>query len=124
MPSDSSVTQDRASQPDGRWGRAVVIGGGYAGLATARVLADFFAEVVILEQDAADEEVGVHPHVPQGYHAHAVMAKGAEVMERRCRAGRRTRPMDVLADRFRRPGAPPATTRDSRSSPRACPILT
>lgn len=64
-----------------RWGTAVVIGGGFAGLVTARVLADFFAEVVILEQDRLDESSGVHPHAPQGYHAHAVLAKGGEILE-------------------------------------------
>jgi 2-polyprenyl-6-methoxyphenol hydroxylase-like FAD-dependent oxidoreductase len=82
LPRYSRVPQDRTSRPATRWGRAVVIGGGYAGLVTARVLADFFADVVILEQDPVDEQTGVHPHVPQGYHAHAVLARGAEVMER------------------------------------------
>ncbi|KIZ14302.1 hypothetical protein SNA_34940 [Streptomyces natalensis ATCC 27448] len=57
------------------------MGGGYSGLVTARVLADHFAEVVILEQDPLDEHTGTHPHVPQGYHAHALLAKGAEVLE-------------------------------------------
>jgi len=64
-----------------RWGKAVVIGGGYAGLVTARVLADHFDEVTILERDPVDETTGVHPHVPQGYHAHAMLAKGSEILE-------------------------------------------
>lgn len=64
-----------------RHGTAVVVGGGYAGLVTARILADFFATVVMIEHDAVDGDTGVHPHVPQGYHAHVILAKGAEVLE-------------------------------------------
>ncbi|MGW0732487.1 FAD-dependent oxidoreductase [Streptomyces sp. NPDC002851] len=64
------------------WGKAVVIGGSYAGLVTARVLADFFAEVVIVERGAMDEDTGTHPGAPQGYHAHAMLAKGGEILQR------------------------------------------
>lgn len=67
---------------DPRWGRAVVVGGGYAGLVTARVLADHFAEVLVLERDPVGPDTGVHPHVPQGYHAHALLARGGDVLER------------------------------------------
>ncbi|WP_169739971.1 FAD-dependent oxidoreductase [Actinospica robiniae] len=65
-----------------RWGKAVVIGGGFAGLVTARVLTDFFVEVVILEQDELDENAGVHPDVPQGKHAHGMLARGGQILER------------------------------------------
>ncbi|MFI1362008.1 FAD-dependent oxidoreductase [Streptomyces griseochromogenes] len=69
----------RADRP---WGKAVVIGGSYAGLVTARVLADFFSEVVLVERDAVDEDTGAHPGAPQGYHAHAMLARGGEILER------------------------------------------
>ncbi|MEU7581737.1 FAD-dependent monooxygenase [Streptomyces sp. NPDC041068] len=69
------------SPPGTRWGRAVVVGGGYAGLVTARVLADHFAEVLVLERDPVASDTGVHPHVPQGYHAHAMLARGGEALE-------------------------------------------
>ncbi|MFG3053313.1 NAD(P)/FAD-dependent oxidoreductase [Kitasatospora sp. NPDC048239] len=62
-------------------GKAVVIGGSYAGLVTARVLAEFFGEVVVIERDAVDDRTGVHPGAPQGYHAHAMLARGGEVLE-------------------------------------------
>lgn len=65
-----------------RWGRAAVVGGSYAGLVTARVLADFFDEVVLLERDPVDGDTGSHPGAPQGYHAHAMLAKGGEVLEK------------------------------------------
>ncbi|QES09547.1 monooxygenase [Streptomyces venezuelae] len=64
------------------WGTAVVVGGSYAGLVTARVLADFFDEVVVLERDPVDGDTGSHPGAPQGYHAHAMLAKGGEVLEK------------------------------------------
>ncbi|MEU8968897.1 FAD-dependent monooxygenase [Streptomyces monashensis] len=67
---------------DRPWGKAVVIGGSYAGLVTARVLADFFGEVVLVERDAVDEDTGVHPGAPQGHHAHALLARGGQVLER------------------------------------------
>ncbi|MFI0811958.1 FAD-dependent oxidoreductase [Streptomyces echinatus] len=67
---------------DRPWGKAVVIGGSYAGLVTARVLADFFTEVVVVERDAVDEDTGVHPGAPQGHHAHAMLAKGGQILER------------------------------------------
>ncbi|MFI5828560.1 NAD(P)/FAD-dependent oxidoreductase [Streptomyces sp. NPDC051578] len=63
------------------WRRAVVIGGGYAGLLAARVLADHFAEVLVLERDAVDHTTGAHPSAPQSYHAHAMLAKGAQTLE-------------------------------------------
>ncbi|MFI7321194.1 NAD(P)/FAD-dependent oxidoreductase [Streptomyces venezuelae] len=70
-----------SSPPAARWERAVVVGGGYAGLVTARVLADHFTEVLVLERDPVSPDTGVHPHVPQGYHAHALLARGGEVLE-------------------------------------------
>ncbi|SDS71903.1 2-polyprenyl-6-methoxyphenol hydroxylase [Streptomyces sp. TLI_053] len=63
------------------WGRAVVIGGGYAGLLAARVLADHFTEVLVLERDTLDRTTGAHPSAPQSYHAHAMMARGARTLE-------------------------------------------
>ncbi|OIJ98514.1 hypothetical protein BIV23_29625 [Streptomyces monashensis] len=49
---------------------------------TARVLADFFSEVVLVERDAVDEGSGAHPGAPQGYHAHAMLARGGQILER------------------------------------------
>ena len=74
--------KNSAVQNSGTWKKAVVIGGAYAGLVTARVLADHFSEVVILERDLVDERTGTHPSAPQEYHAHALLAKGGEILER------------------------------------------
>ncbi|WP_051942847.1 FAD-dependent oxidoreductase [Streptacidiphilus rugosus] len=59
----------------------MIVGGSFAGLVAARVLADHFDEVVLVEQDEVTDETGVHPHTPQGHHAHAMLARGAEVLE-------------------------------------------
>ncbi|WP_051854892.1 NAD(P)/FAD-dependent oxidoreductase [Streptomyces sp. NRRL B-1347] len=75
------VESKRSLPSDAPRGRAVVVGGGYAGLVTARVLADHFEEVLVLERDAVGPDSGVHPSVPQGYHAHALLAKGGDVLE-------------------------------------------
>ena len=61
--------------------QAVVIGGSIAGLMTARVLSDHFAQVTILERDAVSL---THPEArkgqPQARHLHGLLASGREVM--------------------------------------------
>ncbi|MBB5932825.1 FAD-dependent oxidoreductase [Streptomyces echinatus] len=64
-----------------RGGRAVVIGAGVAGLAAARVLADHFEAVTVLERDTLESGAAVRPGVPQGHHVHGLLALGAEVLE-------------------------------------------
>ncbi|GHE08465.1 methyltransferase domain-containing protein [Streptomyces alanosinicus] len=70
------------SHRHGRSGRALVIGAGISGLLAARVLADHFSQVEILEQDTLPSEPRQRPGVPQGHHVHGLTARGAEVMER------------------------------------------
>jgi 2-polyprenyl-6-methoxyphenol hydroxylase-like FAD-dependent oxidoreductase len=60
---------------------AVVIGGSMAGLLTARVLSDFYAQVTILERDALPETAVPRKGVPQGRHAHALLGRGHTIME-------------------------------------------
>lgn len=57
--------------------RAVIIGGGIAGVAAARVLADRFAEVIVLERDP---EVAPRPHVPQLAQTHILGAHGYRLL--------------------------------------------
>ncbi|MFD8082029.1 FAD-dependent oxidoreductase [Kitasatospora sp. NPDC059722] len=61
--------------------KAVVVGAGIAGLLAARVLADAFTEVEVLEQDTLPDGPAQRPGVPQGHHVHGLTARGAEVME-------------------------------------------
>jgi len=59
---------------------AIVIGGSMAGLLAARVLADHFAQVTLVERDALE---GAAPRkgVPQGRHAHGLLAQGQLILE-------------------------------------------
>ncbi len=59
---------------------AVVIGGGVAGLVTARVLADHFEQVVVLERDHIAEGPAIHKSIPQGNHLHALLLSGQQVL--------------------------------------------
>ncbi len=68
--------------PKGHIGdRVVVLGGSMAGLLAARVLADRFAEVVLVDRDAVTEAKGYRRGVPHGRHAHGIMAKGQQILE-------------------------------------------
>lgn len=61
---------------------AVVIGGSMAGLLSARVLADHFDEVTVVERDAlVDTSVEPRKGVPQSRHLHALLAKGEEILD-------------------------------------------
>ncbi|MBY8883032.1 FAD-dependent oxidoreductase [Actinacidiphila acidipaludis] len=62
-------------------GRAVVIGAGIAGLTAARVLADHFAEVVLLEAALLPSSPGPRGGVPQARHVHGMLARGAQTLE-------------------------------------------
>jgi len=56
--------------------RAVVVGAGMGGLATARVLADHFEEVLVLERDDLSDEGSPRAGIPQGKHVHVLLAGG------------------------------------------------
>ncbi len=57
--------------------RAVVVGGSVAGLLAARVLADHFDRVTLVERDALPETApGVRRHLPQAGHQHILRVCG------------------------------------------------
>jgi 2-polyprenyl-6-methoxyphenol hydroxylase-like FAD-dependent oxidoreductase len=60
--------------------QAVVIGGSLAGLMTARVLADHFDAVTVLERDHVDGQPALHQSIPQGNHLHGLLLGGQQVM--------------------------------------------
>lgn len=66
-----------------RGGHAVVVGGSYAGLLTAHTLAKHFERVTVCERDVIDRNTEFHPGVPQARHPHAVLARGAKLLEAR-----------------------------------------
>jgi 2-polyprenyl-6-methoxyphenol hydroxylase-like FAD-dependent oxidoreductase len=63
------------------YGRAVVAGGGIAGMLAARVLADHFQEVVLIERDLYPEGAVNRAGVPQARHLHFLLKRGLIVME-------------------------------------------
>ncbi|NRQ31723.1 hypothetical protein HII36_07705 [Nonomuraea sp. NN258] len=58
---------------------AVVCGAGLAGLLSARVLADRFARVTVVERDRLTR--GPRRGVPQGRHAHALLPRGQQIID-------------------------------------------
>src|SRR5580700_6739359 len=61
--------------------RAVVVGAGLGGLSAARVLADYFDEVIILDRDDLPDEATPRPGAPQGKHPHGLLGAGLNVLE-------------------------------------------
>ncbi len=61
---------------------AVVLGGSMAGLLAARVLADHVDQVTVVDRDDLPVEPGHRSGVPQSRHAHALLPRGAEILER------------------------------------------
>jgi 2-polyprenyl-6-methoxyphenol hydroxylase-like FAD-dependent oxidoreductase len=60
---------------------AVVIGAGMAGLVAARVLADHFAAVTVIERDRLPAGPTPRPGVPQSPHIHILLARGMAVLD-------------------------------------------
>lgn len=68
--------------PQIRGQHAIVLGGSMAGLLTARVLADAYERVTIVERDVLPEDYAARKGVPQGRHLHALLARGGQVLDR------------------------------------------
>jgi 2-polyprenyl-6-methoxyphenol hydroxylase-like FAD-dependent oxidoreductase len=66
-------------QPIGK--HAVVLGASMAGLAAARVLADAYERVTVLERDALPATAAHRKGVPQSRHAHGLLAAGRVALE-------------------------------------------
>jgi 2-polyprenyl-6-methoxyphenol hydroxylase-like FAD-dependent oxidoreductase len=65
-----------------RSGHAVVVGGSVAGLTAARVLADHFEKVTLVERDPLADSSEFRKGVPQGQHTHVLLKKGLEILSR------------------------------------------
>ncbi|MBP2401715.1 FAD-dependent monooxygenase [Streptomyces syringium] len=65
----------------GRVRRAVVLGGGMAGMLAAAALADRADEVVVVDRDRMPAGAGSRKGLPQARHAHLLMAGGARAVE-------------------------------------------
>lgn len=59
---------------------AVVLGASVSGLLAARVLSEFYDRVTVVERDTLPDGVGNRRGVPQGHHAHVLLASGSQVV--------------------------------------------
>ena len=62
-------------------GQAVVLGASMSGLLAARVLSDFYQTVTVVERDVLPTDDANRRGVPQGQHAHALWARGSQILE-------------------------------------------
>jgi 2-polyprenyl-6-methoxyphenol hydroxylase-like FAD-dependent oxidoreductase len=62
--------------------RAIVAGGGIAGLAAAAALSGRFGEVVVLDRDSLPDGVQVRMGAGQGAHLHQLLKAGEQALER------------------------------------------
>ena len=60
---------------------AVVLGASMSGLLVARVLADFYRTVTVVERDVLPTQTAQQRGVPQGRHAHALWPRGSRILE-------------------------------------------
>jgi 2-polyprenyl-6-methoxyphenol hydroxylase-like FAD-dependent oxidoreductase len=61
--------------------RAIVLGGGIAGLLSARVLAEAYHHVLVVDRDRLTGVDEPRRGVPHGRHAHALLARGQHILE-------------------------------------------
>jgi 2-polyprenyl-6-methoxyphenol hydroxylase-like FAD-dependent oxidoreductase len=61
--------------------RAVVVGAGISGLLTARVLSDVYDQVTIIDRDILPAGPAIRRGVPQGRHAHSLLAAGCAAVD-------------------------------------------
>ncbi|MGW0481093.1 FAD-dependent oxidoreductase [Nonomuraea sp. NPDC003214] len=61
--------------------RAVVLGGSMAGLLAARVLAEAYTDVLVVDRDALVGVSAARRGVPQGRHVHGLLARGQQILE-------------------------------------------
>jgi 2-polyprenyl-6-methoxyphenol hydroxylase-like FAD-dependent oxidoreductase len=64
-----------------RSGHAIVLGASIGGLLAARVLSESYARVTIFDRDELPTDAINRKGVPQGEHAHGLLARGRQVLE-------------------------------------------
>lgn len=75
----TTTPDDRSPSTTGS--RAVVLGASLAGLLAARVLADHFDEVLLLERDELPADAAPRKGTPHAVHPHGLLARGRELLE-------------------------------------------
>ncbi|GHO71367.1 hypothetical protein KSC_102590 [Ktedonobacter sp. SOSP1-52] len=62
--------------------KALIIGGGIAGLLTARVLSEQYDDILVVERDGRPEKPEARAGAPQSFHLHQVLPRGEMILER------------------------------------------
>src|SRR5215470_19344657 len=62
-------------------GHAAVVGASMGGLLAARVLADSYRRVTVVERDPLPDSGSARKGVPQGRHAHGLLPRGAQILD-------------------------------------------
>ncbi|GHO47057.1 FAD-dependent oxidoreductase [Ktedonospora formicarum] len=62
--------------------KALVMGGGIAGLLTARVLSEQYDDILVIERDERPEKPEARAGSPQSFHLHQVLPRGEMILER------------------------------------------
>jgi 2-polyprenyl-6-methoxyphenol hydroxylase-like FAD-dependent oxidoreductase len=75
-----AVTTSAAPIPSLVGRRAVVVGSGLAGLTAARALADYFEQVIVLEQDVLPAHAAHRAGTPQSRHLHVLLPGGLHAL--------------------------------------------
>jgi len=60
--------------------RALVLGGGIAGLLAARILCKYFDHVTVIEKDSYSKNVGRRNGTPQSNHVHVLLMRGKQIL--------------------------------------------
>src|SRR5690349_2074412 len=61
--------------------QAVVLGASMGGMVAAKVLADFFETVTVVERDTLPDNAVVRRGVPQARHLHVLLLRGAQILD-------------------------------------------
>lgn len=77
----ATVPEYDSSQIAKQGEQAIVVGAGVAGLCAARVLADYFTQVTIIERDSLPTEPTTRRGVPQAPHIHVLFRTGGHVFD-------------------------------------------
>src|SRR5262249_57238035 len=76
-----SISNNDKHPKDFSHSHAIIIGGSMAGLLSARVLADYFETVTLIERDGDSDLPAFRPGLPQAQHVHALLKRGLTVLE-------------------------------------------
>jgi 2-polyprenyl-6-methoxyphenol hydroxylase-like FAD-dependent oxidoreductase len=76
----SARTTQEAFMPPHLGQQGVVIGAGMAGMPSARALADYFDQVIVIESDTLPADASPRPGTPQSKHLHVLLAGGQHAL--------------------------------------------